>query len=199
MNPPLRLAVLISGGGRTLRNLLQLQQAGELPIEIALVVSSSAKAGGLAFAREASVPEFIAERRAYDTVEAYSQAIFDACRAARVDNVVMAGWLKFVLIPEDFTLRVVNIHPSLLPRHGGQGMYGHHVHEAVLAAGDSESGCTVHFVDNEYDHGPHLLQRRVPVLPGDTPDSLAARVFEAECQAYPEALRRLAAGGSDVR
>jgi phosphoribosylglycinamide formyltransferase-1 len=108
----------------------------------------------------------------------------------------MAGFLSLWTIPSDFQGRVLNIHPALLsptegghPRFGGKGMHGHHVHEAVLAAGETESGCTVHYADNTYDTGPIILQKKVPVLPTDTPDALAARVFEQEKFAYPEAIR----------
>jgi folate-dependent phosphoribosylglycinamide formyltransferase PurN len=110
------------------------------------------------------------------------------------DLVCLAGFLFLWRIPEPFIGRVINIHPALLPEFGGKGMYGHHVHEAVLTAGRKESGCTVHFCDNQYDHGPIILQRRVPVLPGDTPDILAARVFEQECIAYPQAVQLIAEG-----
>ena len=106
----------------------------------------------------------------------------------------MGGFLKRVTIPDDFANRVTNIHPGLIPAFCGQGFYGHRVHEAVLEYGAKLSGCTVHFADNQYDHGPIILQRAVPVLDDDTPDALAARVFEAECEAYPEALRLIAAG-----
>jgi phosphoribosylglycinamide formyltransferase-1 len=106
----------------------------------------------------------------------------------------MGGWLKLVLIPADFQYRVMNIHPALIPAFCGKGFYGHRVHEAVLEYGAKVSGCTVHFVDNQYDHGPIVLQRVVEVLDDDTPDTLAARVFEAECGAYPEALRLFASG-----
>ncbi len=117
--------------------------------------------------------------------------MFDECRSAGVDLVVMGGFLKHVLIPADFEFRVVNIHPALIPTYS---FYGHRVHEAVLASGSRVSGCTVHFVDNQYDHGPIFLQRQVPILDDDTPESLAARVFSAECQAYPDALRLIARG-----
>ncbi|MEL6108415.1 MAG: formyltransferase family protein, partial [Planctomycetota bacterium] len=123
--------------------------------------------------------------------DAYSNAMFQPVRDCGAKYVVMAGFLKHVLIPEDYADRVINIHPSLLPAFGGQGMYGHHVHSAAIERGVTISGCTVHFVDNEYDHGPILLQRACDVLPDDTPDTLAARVFEQECDALPEALRRL--------
>jgi phosphoribosylglycinamide formyltransferase 1 len=110
----------------------------------------------------------------------------------------MGGFLKHVLIPDDFIGKVVNIHPALIPAFCGQGFYGHRVHEAVLEYGAKVSGCTVHFVDNQYDHGPIILQRVVPVMDDDTPDSLAARVFSAECEAYPEALRLIAAGRATI-
>jgi folate-dependent phosphoribosylglycinamide formyltransferase PurN len=112
----------------------------------------------------------------------------------KVDLVCMAGFLSYWIIPDRYLGRVMNIHPALLPAFGGEGMYGHHVHEAVLARGCKVSGCTVHFVNNTYDDGPIVLQRAVPVRAEDTPDRLAARVFEQECIAYPEAIRLFAEG-----
>jgi phosphoribosylglycinamide formyltransferase-1 len=188
----LPIAVLISGGGTTLRNLIETIQSAELPVEIRLVISSSPAASGLRFAAEAGIPSLVVERTKETGAEAFSEAVFEPCRRAGVRYVVMGGFLKHVLIPPDFENRVLNIHPALLPAFGGQGMYGLRVHAAVLAAGANKSGCTVHFVDNQYDHGPVILQREVPVRPDDTPESLQARVFAAECEAYPEALRRLA-------
>jgi phosphoribosylglycinamide formyltransferase-1 len=116
------------------------------------------------------------------------------CRTAGVDYVVMAGFLKLAPVPEDFAGRVVNIHPALIPAFCGAGMYGHHVHQAVIDAGVKVTGCTVHFVDNVYDHGPIIWQQPVPVFPDDTADTLAARVFEAEREAYPQVIKLLAAG-----
>lgn len=191
---PLRLAVLISGGGTTLNNLIAKIRRGELDATIEVVVSSNPQAGGLKFAEEAGIKTRIVERRGAGDDAAFSRAVFDACRAGDCHVVVMAGFLKFVVIPPDFEWRVVNIHPALIPAFCGQGFYGYHVHQAVLDYGAKVSGCTVHFVDNQYDHGPILLQRTVPVLDGDTSESLAARVFEAECEAYPEALRQIASG-----
>lgn len=121
--------------------------------------------------------------------ETFSDRVFDAVRAYAPDLVLLAGWLHLIQIPPDFRRRVLNIHPSLLPAFGGKGMYGRHVHEAVLKAGAAVSGCTVHYADDAYDTGPIVLQRSVPVLPDDTPDTLAHRVFEAECEAYPEAIQ----------
>ena len=132
----------------------------------------------------------VVNRRDHDTVEAFSSAIFGAARAHDCELVVMAGFLRLVQIPTEWAGRVLNIHPSLLPSFGGKGYYGDNVHRAVLARGVQFTGCTVHYVDNEYDHGPILLQRVVPVQPDDSVERLAARVFEAEKLALPEAVRR---------
>lgn len=193
MSAPLPIAVLISGGGTTLRNLIERMRDGSLPVEIRLVISSNPNANGLAFARGANIKSFVVEKKEMTSDDEFSEAIFGPCRAAGVKYVVMGGFLKHVLIPPDFQNRVINIHPALLPKFGGKGMYGLKVHEAVIAANEKISGCTVHFVDNEYDHGPTILQRHVAVLPDDTPATLQDRVFAAECEAYPVALRELAA------
>lgn len=187
-----RLAALISAGGSTLQNLIDRTADGRLDAEIVGVVSSRADAFGVVRAERAGLPVRVVERRPAD---AFSDRVFEAVRGWRPDLVVLAGWLHLVRIPDDFRWKVLNIHPSLLPAFGGKGMYGHHVHEAVLAYGAKVSGCTVHFADDTYDTGPVVVQRAVPVLDADTPDALAARVFAAECEAYPEAIRRLAAGG----
>lgn len=191
---PLRLVVLISGGGTTLANLIQKIDAGELDAEIPLVISSNPAAGGLAIASRAGIRTEVVERRSFPSTADFSQQIFNLCRAQTPHLVVMGGWLKLVHIPDDFQGRVTNIHPALIPAFCGRGFYGHRVHEAVLEYGAKVSGCTVHFVDNQYDHGPIILQRVVEVVDGDTPDTLAARIFAAECEAYPEALRLYAAG-----
>ena len=191
---PFRIAVLISSGGTTLRNFIEKIAAGQLPVEIALVVSSSPTARGLQFAQDAGIPSVVIERKGFASQDDFSRAIFDHCRRVRANLVVMGGFLKRITIPEDFANRVVNIHPALVPAFCGEGFYGHRVHEAVLEYGAKLSGCTVHFADNQYDHGPVIVQRAVPVLDDDTPEMLAARVFAAECEAYPEALRLIAAG-----
>lgn len=190
----LSAAVLISGGGTTLKNLIEKIASDALPLEIKLVISSKSSAAGLQFAQVAQVPTMVISRSASESAEDFSSRNFAPCRDAGVDYVLMAGYLKHVLIPDDFSRRVLNIHPSLIPAFCGQGMYGLHVHRAVLEYGAKLSGCTVHFVDNQYDHGPILLQRAVPVLDTDIPESLAARVFTAECAAYPDAIRALADG-----
>jgi phosphoribosylglycinamide formyltransferase-1 len=192
--PPLKLAVLISGGGRTLKNFIDLAAEGDLPVDIRLVISSSAKAGGLQFAQDAGIPTAIFPRQRFDSDADYGAAIFNACRDAGVDYVAMAGFLKLAPVPEDFANRVINIHPALIPAFCGHGMYGHHVHQAVLDYGVKITGCTVHFVDNDYDRGPIIWQQPVPVFDDDDADSLAARVFQAEKEAYPHVLKLLAAG-----
>jgi phosphoribosylglycinamide formyltransferase-1 len=190
----LPIAVLISGGGTTLRNLIEKIEQGALEAEIKLVISSTAKAGGLQFARQADILTQIVDPRDFASPRAFSEAVFEPCRKAGIELVVMGGFLKHVLIPPDFENRVTNIHPALIPAFCGLGYYGRRVHEAVLEYGAKVSGCTVHFVDNEFDHGPIILQRIVPVLDDDTPESLAARVFDEECRAYPEAINLIAAG-----
>lgn len=194
VHKPLSIAVLISGGGTTLKNILEKRAAGKLRVDVKLVISSNAKARGLEIAAAAGIPTKVLRGRDFAAPELYSEAIFNACREVAPDYVVMGGFLSYVPIPRDFENRVLNIHPALIPAFCGKGYYGHHVHEAVLEYGAKISGCTVHFVDNEYDHGPVILQQAVPVLDTDTPDTLAVRVFEAECEAYPEALTLLSSG-----
>jgi formyltetrahydrofolate-dependent phosphoribosylglycinamide formyltransferase len=191
---PLRLAVLISGAGTTLRNLIQRIERAELAADIRLVISSRPDAGGLEFARQKGIPQLVVSRGSSRSAAQFSHAIFQPCRVADVQLVVMGGFLKHVLIPADFAGRVMNIHPALVPAFCGKGLYGRRVHEAVLEYGVKVSGCTVHFVDDQYDHGPIILQRVVPVLDDDSPETLAARVFEQECAAYPEAIRLYAEG-----
>jgi phosphoribosylglycinamide formyltransferase-1 len=194
MSSPLPIAVLISGGGTTLRNLLEKRDQGELDIDVRLVISSAPSAGGLAIASGHGIPTQVVQQRKYASAEAFRDAVFNPCREASVKLVVMGGYLKHVAIPDDFENRVLNIHPSLIPAFCGKGMYGLRVHEAVLAFGAKLTGCTVHFVDNEYDHGPILLQRAVPVQDDDTAETLQKRVFAAECEALPESLRLIGAG-----
>jgi len=191
---PLPIAVLISGGGTTLRNILQRIAGGRLNVAVKLVISSSAQAAGLEFAAAAAIPTRVVRSAQFADTAAYSAAIFQACREERVELVVMGGFLKHLLIPDDFVNRVTNIHPGLIPSFCGKGYYGHHVHQAALDYGVKVSGCTIHFVDNEYDHGPIILQQVVPVLEGDSADTLAARIFTAECEAYPQALQWIAEG-----
>src|SRR6516162_1311156 len=191
---PIRLAVLLSGNGTTLQNLLDHIADGELAAKIVQVVSSRTDAFGIERARQAGVPTAVVNRKDCADADEFSRRIFELIRQSQADLVCMAGFLHLLPIPDDFQHRVMNIHPALLPAFGGKGLYGHHVHEAVLNAGAKVSGCTVHFADNEYDHGPIIVQRSIPVLETDTPETLAFRVFEQECAAYPEAIRLFAEG-----
>ena len=198
MSKKIKLAVLISGTGRTLKNMIDRIKAGTLDAEIKLVVSSARSARGLQYAEEAVIPISILERPDYKSQGAFCTAIFDACRQADVDYVAMAGYIKFLDIPDDFTNRVLNIHPSLVPAFVGKGYYGDRVHSKVLEYGVKISGCSVHFVDQKYDNGPVILQKAVEVLETDTIASLNDRVFDAEREAYPEALQLLADGRVSV-
>jgi formyltetrahydrofolate-dependent phosphoribosylglycinamide formyltransferase len=194
MGEPIRLAVLVSGGSTTLQNFIDRIADGRLQARIVLTASNRGDAYGLVRAENAGIPTFVAERGGFATREEFSEAIFDRCQSAQADLICMAGFLQLLHIPEEFMGRVMNIHPGLIPAFCGKKLYGHHVHEAVLEYGAKVSGCTVHFADNVYDHGPIILQRVVPVLEDDTPDSLAARVFQEECEAYPEAIHLYAQG-----
>lgn len=199
VSSPLSIAVLISGGGTTFRNLVEKRDAGELDVDFKLVISSNAQAKGLQYAKDCSIPAEVVERKMFEDTQRFSDAIFSSCREAGVDLVVMGGFFKHVVIPEDFRWRVMNIHPALIPAFCGRGFYGLRVHQAVLDHGAKISGCTVHLVDDQYDHGPIILQQAVEVLDDDTADTLANRVFERECVAYPEAIRRYAAGQLEVK
>ena len=188
----INLALLVSGTGRTLANFVREIEAGRLDARIQVIVATNQRSLRAEPVQRAGAPVELVDRRRYDSVEAFSDAVTAVLDRYPVGLVLLAGLLQKYLFPERLKGRVLNVHPALLPKFGGQGMYGHHVHEAVLAAGETESGCTVHFADEEYDHGPIVVQKRVPVLPGDTPERLAERVFAAECEAYPEAVRIVA-------
>ena len=191
---PIRLAVLISGGGTTMLNLAKQIEQGQLNAKITVVIASNDTAAGIDRAQALKLPAFVVPRKSYDTPAEFSDHVFSLIRDAGADLVCMAGFLSLLEIPDDYADRVLNIHPALLPAFGGQGMFGKHVHKAVLDAGCKVSGCTVHFANQQYDRGPILVQRTCPVEETDTPDTLAARVFEQECLAYPEAIRLIADG-----
>lgn len=188
-----RVAVAASGRGSNLAALLHHFGPGA-PARVVLVVSNRPEAGALALAREHGVPTAVLA----DPSD--GEAWLMALRAHRVDLLVLAGYLKLVppAVVRAWAGRIINVHPALLPRHGGPGMYGSRVHQAVLAAGDRETGATVHLVDEEYDRGAVLAQARVPVVPGDTPEAVAARVLAVEHRLLPEAVRRAAAAGRPV-
>jgi len=184
-----RLGVMLSGGGTTLQNLIDRIADGRLPgWRIVLVISSLSTAYGLVRAQRAGIPTCVIRKKDYPDPDVLGRAVVERLDAARVDLVALAGWMCYWRLPDRYLGRVMNVHPALLPSFGGQGFYGHRVHEAVLARGCKVTGATVHFVDNEYDTGPIILQRAVEVRQDDTPDSLAERVQEAEREIYPEAI-----------
>jgi len=187
-----RLGVLISGGGTTLMNILEYIKTGRLNAKVAVVISSRSTAAGVEKAKKAGLAVKVVRKKDHKTIEEFSSRIEEELNAAKVDLVVQGGWLCLWKIPKRYENRVMNIHPALLPSFGGQGMWGHHVHEAVLAAGCKVSGCTVHFCTNEYDKGSIIVQRACAVKDDDTPDTLAERVFEQECLAYPQAIKLFA-------
>ncbi len=189
----IRLGVLLSGGGRTLLNILDQIAAGNLDAEVAIVIASR-DCAGVERSQAVGLDVQIVPYKQMSDTEVYSARIAELLDGAGVDLVIQAGFLSLWYIPPQYEGKVMNIHPGLLPEFGGHGMYGHHVHQAVLDAGAKESGCTVHFVTNEYDAGPVIIERRVPVEPTDDADTLAARVFAQECLAYPEAINLFAEG-----
>jgi phosphoribosylglycinamide formyltransferase-1 len=196
---PIRLGVLISGGGRTLMNILEYIKKGQLNARVALVISSRSTVAGVERAKNAGLNVKIIRKKDYPDIDEFSRRLEEELVAANVDLVIQGGWLCLWKIPARYENRVMNIHPALLPSFGGQGMWGHHVHEAVLAAGCKVSGCTVHFCTDEYDRGAIIVQRVCPVKQDDTPDTLAARVFEQECVAYPDAINLFAQGKIHVK
>ena len=177
---PINLAILVSGSGSTLGNLIDVIARGELCATILKVIGSREDLGAQRRAVAAGIDYEIVRRRDFASVYAFSARIFDRCDTAAADLVVCAGWLALLDIPPRYQGRVINVHPSLLPKFGGKGMFGRHVHEAVLAAGERRSGCTVHFVNNDYDAGPVILRRSCEVLADDDACSLARRVQELE-------------------
>lgn len=190
----IRLAVLLSGSGTTLQNMIDHIAAGTLPATVELVIGSRPGLRGIERARAAGLRHSVVERKRFADLGSFSDEVFGQIDQVKPDLVCFAGYLSLVTLPQKYLGRAMNIHPALLPSFGGKGMFGHHVHEAVLAHGCKVSGCTVHFADNTYDTGPIIVQRTCPVLEEDTPDTLAARVFEQEKLAYPEAIRLFAQG-----
>jgi phosphoribosylglycinamide formyltransferase-1 len=183
-----RLALFISGTGGNALNLLRACREGRVPGLPVLGLASTAKALGLGRLEAEGLPTTVVTRNQFDSDEAFSEACYAAAEAAGAELICLCGWLKKLTVPPRWEGRILNIHPGLLPRWGGPGMYGMHVHRAVLEGGEAESGATVHLVDGEYDHGRILDQMRVPVLPGDTPEELQQRVYAAEMELFPRAL-----------
>ena len=195
---PVRLAVLLSGSGTTLQNFIDCIAGGRLTAEIVLVLASRADAGGLQRARAAGIAAVAVPRKDFADVDAFNDALHAELARYEVDLIILAGFLSPFQLRGRYHGRVLNIHPALIPAFCGKGFYGERVHRAVLEAGVRVSGCTVHFADDQYDHGPIVLQGVVPVLDDDTPEALASRVHTLENELYPEAVRLWAAGRLDV-
>ncbi len=194
--PQVRIAVFISGSGTGLQAFIDAAKAGILSGQIVWVVSSTEKAYGLKRAEKENIETFVFNKKNYPSYEVADRDLLDKLKERRIDYIALAGYLKLLpaSVVKAYNRRIVNIHPALLPKYGGKGMYGYHVHEAVLAAGDKESGATVHLVDEIYDNGLILEQVKVPVFDTDTPETLAARVLEQEHKLYPRVLEKLIKG-----
>jgi phosphoribosylglycinamide formyltransferase-1 len=197
--PSLRLAVLLSGGGTTLQNLIDHMEAGKLSVSIVVVISSQPDAYGLVRAKRHGLEAICVPRNAFREAKTYHQELNRTLDRFAPDLIALAGFLRVFRYAPHYRGRVMNIHPALIPSFCGKGFYGLRVHQAALAYGVKVSGCTVHFADEEYDHGPIILQRVVPVLDHDTPERLAERVAVAERQAYPEAIQLYAEGRLQVQ
>jgi phosphoribosylglycinamide formyltransferase-1 len=196
---PLRIGVLLSGNGTSLENLFDHIASGYVPGEVVVVISSKADAYGLERARRHGVPAIAVPRREHPTDEAFNDALHAALDAFDVDLIALLGFLSLFQLRGRYDGRVINVHPALIPAFSGRGFHGRHVYDAVLASGVKITGATVHFTDDEYDHGPILMQQAVPVLEDDTVESLAERVTAAERRLVPEAIRLIALGRVEVK
>jgi len=190
----LNLAILISGSGTTLQNIINKINDNALNARIQVVVCNSPDAYGIKRAEQNNIPTAIVQHKGHNQTETFSNTIIEEIEKYPVDLIILAGFLHLFKIPDSYSGKVMNIHPGLIPSFCGKGYYGHHVHKAAIDSGVKISGCTVHFVDNEYDRGPIIIQRTVHVDTDDTPDTLAQKVFKEECIAYPEAIRLFAEG-----
>ena len=194
MAEAVKLAVLLSGGGTTLENIFAKIDEGLLDARVTVVIATRPDAHGLQRARNHGVEAVVLERKKFPNADAFSDALNAKLDEYEPDLVCLAGFMVMWKMSDNYLGRVMNIHPALIPSFCGKGYYGHFVHEAVLEYGAKVSGCTVHFADRRYDHGPVIVQKTVPALDDDTPETLAGRVFEKECEAYPEAIQLFAEG-----
>lgn len=194
-----RLAVLLSGNGTTLQNIIDQIESRHLDATVVVVASSRAGVFGLKRAEKHKIPNFALPRKDYDDPEDFNNAMWEALSAYEFDLVVLAGFMSLLHVPEKYQNRIINVHPALIPSFAGKGMYGRHVHEAVLRYGCKISGATVHIVDEHYDHGPIILQEAVPVFESDTVDTLAERVQAKERELYPRAIQLFASNRIRVK
>lgn len=196
MTAPLKLAVLASHGGSNMQAIIDNIAAGRLNARVVMIISNNSESGALERARRAGIPWRHISSRTHPGPGEEDAAIVEAITGAGAQIVVLAGYMKKLgpLLLSTYRGRILNIHPALLPAYGGAGMYGIHPHEAVIAAGEKESGATVHLVTEHYDRGPILGQRRVPVEPGDTPETLQKRVLAVEHQIYTDVIQGIIEG-----
>jgi len=195
---PIRLAVLLSGGGTTLQNLIDRIADGRLSAQVVVTISSRADAAGVERARRAGIPAAVVPRKAFDDLDHFNDALHAELDRYDFDLIILAGFLSPFQLRGRYNARVLNVHPALIPAFCGKGFYGEKVHRAAIDSGVKVSGCTIHFADDEYDHGPIVLQGTVPVLDDDTPETLAARVHQLENDLYPEAIRLWAEGRLEI-
>ncbi len=188
-----RIAVFCSGSGSNFKALFEAISKRLLQAEIALCLSNRARCGAMEFAEQNGIATAHITEKQFASFDEFAVAMVERLKEHQIDIILLAGYMRKVpeAVVAAFPDRMLNIHPALLPKFGGEGMYGIHVHTAVLEAGEAKTGATVHFVNEEYDKGEILLQRTVPVLPDDTPETLAARVLECEHALYPDALEKL--------
>lgn len=191
---PCRTVVLLSGSGTTLQNLIDRKERGELPIEIVLVIGSRKDAYGVERAKKHNIPNRIIARKDFESWDAFNAELSAAVDSVEPDLICFAGFMSLFRPDAKYYGRIMNVHPALIPAFCGKGMYGHHVHESVIESGVKITGCTVHFVDENYDTGPIILQKAVEVRDDDTPDTLADRVQAAERETYPQAIKLFAEG-----
>ncbi len=192
----MKLGFLASHGGSNMQAILDGCAQGSIAASPSLLICNNPGAAALERAQKCGMPAQVLNGKTHPDPAALDAAIFEALQAAQVDLVILAGYMKKIgpKLLAGYQNRILNIHPALLPKFGGQGMFGMHVHRAVLAAGETESGPTVHLIDEVYDEGPILAQSRVPVLPGDTPETLQLRVLQQEHQLYPATIAKIATG-----
>ncbi len=197
-NDPLRIAVLLSGNGTSLENLFEHIDAGHVPAEVVVVISSKPDAFGLERARRRGVPAVAVPRKSHSDVTAFNDALHAELAEYDVQLIALLGFLSLFQLRGKYEGRTINVHPALIPAFSGQGFYGKKVYDAVLAMGVKLTGATVHFTDDEYDHGPIILQEAVPVLEDDTHETLASRVTAVERRLVPEAIRLFAEGRIEI-
>jgi len=192
----MNIAVFASGRGSNFQSILNAIDAGILPAQVVVLISNKSDAGAMEIARAQNIPTQHLSQKMFSSEEALAKAMLDVLKKKQTEFIVLAGYLKKIpaQVIRQYRNRIINIHPALLPLFGGDGMYGHRVHESVLASGEKVSGATVHLVDEEYDRGPIVMQKTVDIVPDETPDSLAAKVLKIEHEIFPLALKAFAEG-----